>query len=116
MASASFGASPLPMSSGFSRLRAQNRKPAAAAPIAKVIRFAEGSAIASPQTVSGSESPATFTPRICFIWLAAMITPEAVMNPATTGCERKFARNPSFSTPIATSISPDSSASASAAP
>ncbi len=38
------------------------------------------------------------------------------MNPETTGWLRKFARNPSRSSPMATSISPETSASAMAAP
>ena len=38
------------------------------------------------------------------------------MNPETTGWLRKFARNPSRSSPMATSISPETSARAMAAP
>ena len=38
------------------------------------------------------------------------------MNPETTGWLRKFARNPSRSNPIAISISPETRASAMAAP
>ena len=45
-----------------------------------------------------------------------MITPEAVMKPEITGCDRKLARKPSFRNPIAVSMMPESSASAIAAP
>ncbi len=38
------------------------------------------------------------------------------MNPETTGWLRKFARNPSLSSPMAISMSPDTRASAMAAP
>lgn len=37
------------------------------------------------------------------------------MKPETTGCDRRFARKPSFSTPISSRIRPESSASTSAA-
>ena len=52
---------------------------------------------------------------MCFSWLVAMMIPDAVMNPEITGWLRKLARKPSFSAPIAVSISPDSNASAIAA-
>ena len=41
-----------------------------------------------------------------------MIKPEAVMNPETTGCDRKLARKPKRSKPMASSIRPESSAMA----
>ena len=49
-------------------------------------------------------------------WPAAIWMPEAVMKPEMTGWLRKFARNPSRSSPMATSSSPEIMASAMAAP
>ena len=48
-------------------------------------------------------------------WLVAMMMPDAVMKPETTGCDSRLARKPSLSTPISMSIAPDSNASTSAA-
>ena len=45
----------------------------------------------------------------------AMIIPEAVMKPDTTGCDKKFAMNPNFRNPSAISINPPSKASVVAA-
>lgn len=45
----------------------------------------------------------------------AISTPEAVMKPAITGCDRKFAMNPIRKMPIPNSMTPDSAASVSAA-
>ena len=52
--------------------------------------------------------PSPLIPKICFNWLAAIINPDAVMNPEITGCERKFVINPSFKIPITSKIKPDS--------
>ena len=48
-------------------------------------------------------------------WPSAMIIPEAVMNPDTTGCDRKFATKPNFSKPNTISMTPPSNASVVAA-
>ena len=54
-------------------------------------------------------------PKIALSWLVAMMMPEAVMNPETTGWESRLARKPSLSTPISSRKSPESSASTRAA-
>ena len=64
---------------------------------------------------SGIASPDAWIPKIALSWLVAMISPDAVMNPETTGCDRRFARKPSLRTPMSASISPESSARTSAA-
>ena len=54
-------------------------------PISKVIQF--NSIILSLRDVAISNMlcPSALTPKICFIWLAAIIMPEAVTNPVITG-------------------------------
>ena len=61
-------------------------------------------------TSSGIASPDALMPSTDFNWLVAMMMPLAVMNPDTTGCDNRLARNPSRKTPIAISIRPDSNA------
>ena len=102
-------------SSGFSPRRTQNRKASVPNPMAAVQRFACVSRGSSDWPSSISVWPPPLMPSRSFSWLAAIRMPEAEMKPAITGWLRKFARNPSLSTPSAISISPDSSASATAA-
>ena len=54
-------------------------------------------------------------PRICFSWLVAMIKPVAVINPAMTGRDKKFARKPSLKIPMAMRNSPEMNAKVKAA-
>ena len=84
-------------------------------PIARVARLILPRLLASPCSISGQVSPPAFTPRICFSWLVAISTPLAEMNPLMTGCDSRFARNPSRSKPSTTSITPESAASVIAA-
>src|SRR3546814_7952547 len=60
-------------------------------------------------------SPEAEMPKIALSWLVAMIIPDAVMKPDTTGGDRRLARNPSFSTPISSKKTPESRASTRAA-
>ncbi len=71
--------------------------------------------LASPCSISGQVSPPALTPSMCFNWLVAIRTPLAEMKPLMTGCDSRFARNPSRSSPSTTSITPDSAASVIAA-
>ena len=103
-------------SAAFNPFRAQNRNAVAAAPITSVTGFVSGRCATREGRSSTSVSPSARTPRMCFSCDAAIRRPAAVMNPAITGCDRKFARNPSRSTPITSSISPDRIASRIAAP
>ena len=108
--SAKRGLRPRRQSIGFIPLRTQNRNPVAPIPITSVIQFVADRFSASETTISGRVSPPALTPRICLIWLVAIRMPDAVMKPAMTGCDRKLARNPSFKSPIASRIAPDSPA------
>ena len=71
--------------SGRNPLRTQSRKTVVRLPISKVIQF--NSIILSLRDVAISNMlcPSALTPKICFIWLAAIIMPEAVTNPVITG-------------------------------
>ena len=60
-------------------------------------------------------SPWPWMPRIWRSWLRPIIMPEAVMNPDTTGWDKKLARKPKRNSPITNSISPEISAMATAA-
>ena len=80
-----------------------------------VTGFVCGSAPIRAITISGRVWPPALTPRIWLVWLTAIRMPDAVMNPAMTGWDRKLARKPSLSTPISTRIAPDRNASVSAA-
>ena len=100
---------------GFSPKRTQNRKAIDRMPMVAVIQLMSLRFLASETSTSSRLCPAASMPRICLSWLAAMITPDAVMNPAITGCDRKLAINPSRKMPMPNSISPDSNASVSAA-
>ena len=51
-------------------------------------------------------SPSWGTPRILPSWPAAISSPVPALNPARTGAEMKSARNPSRSTPVASSRIP----------
>ena len=113
--SARRGWRPARISAGFSPLRTQNRNAVAMTPITSVIRLIPPRPPISDEAISGSVCPWASTPRTCLSWLTAISRPEAVMNPAITGCDRKFATKPSRNSPIASSIAPDSPASVSAA-
>jgi hypothetical protein len=113
--SARRGFSPSFRSSGFRPLRTQNRKAIDPAPTARVMRLVSPTWEISVASRSNSASPWAGTPRTCFICEVAMSRPEAVMNPAITGCDRKFARNPSRNTPITIRTRPDRNASVIAA-
>ena len=54
-------------------------------------------------------------PRIFFSWLAAMMMPVAVIKPAITGWDRKFAKKPSRNKPRANKIRPERNANVIAA-
>ncbi len=96
-------------------LRTQNRKDSAATPMISVGQFKFGSSCQIEVSTSGKVCPCAVTPRICFSWLAAIRMPEAVMNPAITGCDRKFATTPNRKMPMPSKIRPDSSARTAAA-
>ena len=55
--------------------------------------------------------PSTWTPRIVFIWLAAISKPEAEIKPEITGWLKKFARKPRRNKPMSSSMPPDKKAS-----
>jgi hypothetical protein len=114
--SASRGRTPRATSIGLSRLRAKNRKATDAAPTASVSTWVSGKARAMEASSSTSVWPSARIPSSVLSWLAAINTADAVMKPLTTGWLRKLARKPSLRKPIASSIAPDSSARASAAP
>jgi hypothetical protein len=113
--SAARGAMPNVMSSGFRPLRTQNRKAVAVTPIISVGKLVLPTFCVSVCSSSGIASPLALMPRIDFIWLVAMMMPDAVIKPEITGCDKRLARKPSRSTPINSNISPDRSASTSAA-
>ena len=102
-------------SSGRSPRRTQNRKAVAATPMQAVTGLTWGRPRTSDAIICGRVWPPAPMPRTWPSWLVAIRMPDAVMKPAITGCDRKFARKPSFSTPITTRIAPDSPASVSAA-
>ncbi len=106
---------PSRISVGFNPLRTQNRNVSEATPIPTVGRLVPPILLARVVNSSGIASPEAAIPRIDFNWLVAMMMPEAVMNPDTTGCDRRLARKPSLSIPIKVRISPDSRAKTSAA-
>ena len=108
--------SPERTSRGLRRLRDQKRNASAATPMAAVAGLMLPRSFSSEWTISTNVSPSARMPRTGPSWPAAIWRPEAVMNPETTGWLRKFARNPSRSSPMATSIRPETSASAMAAP
>ncbi len=106
---------PIRMSSGFRPLRTQNRNSVDSTPITSVGMLVSPILATSVRTSSGIASPEAEMPKIDLSWLVAMMMPEAVMNPETTGCDRRLARKPSFRKPIRTRMRPDSSASTSVA-
>ena len=65
--------------------------------------------------ISGRVWPSALMPKSAPNWLLAISTPEAVMNPAITGCDRKLAMKPIRNRPIPNSIAPDNAAKVSAA-
>ena len=71
---------------------------------------------ASDPRSAGRVSPWASMPRMYLSWLSAIRMPEAVMKPEMTGWLRKFAKKPSRSNPMTISSSPDTMASAMAAP
>ena len=109
------GPRPALRSSGFSPLRTQNRKAVAETPIPSVIRLVSSICAMIEITSSTSVWPPASMPKICLSCEAAISTPEAVMKPAITGCDRKLARKPSFSTPSSVRNSPERNASVIAA-
>ena len=102
-------------SRGSNPLRTQNRNPVAVTPITAVIQLICDRLWASDPIRSGSVWPCVSIPRMCFNWLAAMMRPDAVMNPAITGWDRKLAKNPKRNSPKASKIRPDRKANVMAA-
>ena len=113
--SASFGGTPLDRRSGLRPLRTQNRNAVAATPIKSVIKFSLVKFSNRLSNICGSEWPEIEMPRIWPIWLDAIRTPEAVIKPAITGWDRKFAIQPNRSRPRPKSMTPERNASVSAA-
>ena len=106
---------PFDFKNGLSPLRTQNRNPVADTPMISVIQFVSPRWIRIEWSSSIRFSPDALMPKICLIWLAAIMTPDAVIKPAITGWDRKLAKNPSLNTPIASKIAPDRNASVRAA-
>ena len=96
--------------------RTQKRKASDARPIAAVCGLMSPRLGTIESTRSTKVSPSRWMPRTGASWPAAIWRPDAVMNPEMTGWLRKFARNPSRSSPMASSSSPETRASAMAAP
>ena len=109
------GFNPRDRSNGFNPLRTQNRNASDAPPMIRVIQLIASTSAIRLVSMSIRLCPSARTPRMCFICEVAMRTPDAVMNPAITGCDRKFARNPSRNNPITSSINPERKASVIAA-
>ena len=105
--SANRGFNPRPSSKGFSPLRTQNKNATVLRPINSVIGFVRCWLAINDEMISGRACPWAEMPKICFNWLVAISTPDAVINPAITGCDRKFAKNPRRSTPISVSMTPE---------
>ena len=69
----------------------------------------------SESNSSGRLSPWPGMPRICRAWLRAIMIPDAVMKPDTTGWDRKLAMKPKRRIPMTSSINPEIMAMAIAA-